>query len=759
MNKLYPSIFASLILVAAPVFAGDVKTASINSQNEKLDKATILKNAEKFLSQNLRKLVLNDNLNATFAENGNLVLFRKGPEGGGSIYIYDPAINSNPVELVTEQEIANKIEEKIGIKSIELRLVPIDYFADEKLLQVSAHGRKWKYNLTNKSIEQLPIETNSGISPDGKFKVFARNYNLWLVDLRTDKEIPITNNGNFDNRYGQNYPLLGDIVAKNTDEPTEPANISWSEDSKSFITYRLERNDSNIWEAVQQNPIGSQFPRSFKFVYPTAGAKKVPLVKPLLVEIVNGKPVINELAVPSTELLWPGDPPLYWSKSGKIFYEWSKRGYSELALYEIDKTTKNIALLAKETAYPIITVTSSSIRGSDELGGALIISEKTDWAQLYLTKFGENPDSRKALTNGQWEVAEIQQIDQNKNIFISGIGREKGVNPYYRALYKVNLNGKMDILTPEPLDHETIISSNGKYIIDKMSAANVPTKTLVRNGQNGSIIFELGEADASQLYKEGFTAPEIFETLADDGKTKLYATIFRPANFNPNFKYPIIENVYTGPTTHIFGETFSDNIFTSTNYIAQLGAIVVTIDGRGTSQRGKEFRSSAYQNLGEVGVDDHIHVIKEIAKKYKYIDLNRVGVYGGSAGGYDTARFLLRRPDFYKVGVASSGNHDLRLDKAWWPEVSMGIAEDAVWEKNSNISVAKNLKGKLMLVHGDIDDNVPVTATLRLSKALIDAGKPHEVVILPNTNHAVYQPYFWQKLSGFFLDNLINENK
>jgi dipeptidyl aminopeptidase/acylaminoacyl peptidase len=289
-----------------------------------------------------------------------------------------------------------------------------------------------------------------------------------------------------------------------------------------------------------------------------------------------------------------------------------------------------------------------------------------------------------------------------------------------------------------------------------MSSPTEPTKTLLRRASDGAIVMELGRADPSALLASGFTMPEPFETVADDGKTKLYGMIHRPANFDPSKSYAVIENVYTGPTTHRFGESYEDNVVAGLNGLAQWGAIVVTIDGRGTSQRGKAFRLPAYQNLGEVGLDDHIHVLKAMKAKYPYFDLDRVGVYGGSAGGYDTARFVLRRPDFYKVGVASSGNHDLRLDKAWWPEVSMGIADDATWERNSNISVAGNLKGKLMLIHGDIDDNVPVAASLRLSNALVKAGKPHELVILPNTNHAVMQPYYWNKLTSYFVTNLID---
>ena len=233
--------------------------------------------------------------------------------------------------------------------------------------------------------------------------------------------------------------------------------------------------------------------------------------------------------------------------------------------------------------------------------------------------------------------------------------------------------------------------------------------------------------------------------------------IFRPIGYDPARRYPVIDNVYTGPTTTQTPTSWRDSVSAAGNSVAQIGAVVVMIDGRGTSRRGQAFRLPAYQNLGEVGLDDHIAMIRQMAQKDPGLDITRVGVFGGSAGGYDAARFVLRRPEFFKVAVASSGNHDLRLDKAWWPEVSMGLADEATWERNSNMSVAGNLQGKLLLVHGDIDDNVPVTESVRLANAIIQAGKDVDLVILPNTTHAVYQPFFWRKLRDYFTRNLLDE--
>ncbi|EGF91721.1 prolyl oligopeptidase family protein [Asticcacaulis biprosthecium C19] len=695
-------------------------------------------------------LIIDLDMQARFVKDG--VLYRKGAKGKGVILLADPVTGVSH-ELAQDAVLVPKLTASGATFGETVDIRPTG-FADG-VLTVAAGGKEWSIDAAGAVTAKARAEKPDGVvSPDGKFRIVSRNYNLWKVEVATGKETPLTADGSYDARYGINYPLLGDMVAANSETPDMEVGAQWSEDGKQILTFRLSRNGSYIWHGVQPNPPGSQFPREFTYVYPTAGAVNVPHSQPVLIDAATGK--VTDLNVPAVPLLWPGNPALWWEK-GQVIYEWQARGYGELKLYAIDPATNVATVRVRESLKPIVTVTSTAMVSAPQLKGTLVISERSGWAQLYYVADGSDPNGGQRLTQGEWEVTNVAHIADGGPVLVGGIGREPGVNPYFRSLYKVGLDGAIANLTPEPLDHDVTLSEDAAWFIDRMSSPTEPTRTLLRSGADGRIVAELGRADPSALLATGFTMPEAFETVADDGKTKLYGMIYRPKNFDPKKKYPVIENVYTGPTTHRFEESYGDNVRGSVNSVAQLGAIVVTIDGRGTSQRGQAFRSSAYQNLGEVGLDDHIWVLKAMKKKYPYFDLDRVGVYGGSAGGYDTARFVLRRPDFYKVGVASSGNHDLRLDKAWWPEVSMGIADDATWERNSNASVAGNLKGKLMLIHGDIDDNVPVAASYRLSQALVAAGKPHELVILPNTNHAVFQPYYWNKLRDYFAVNLLGE--
>jgi dienelactone hydrolase len=743
----------SLFVLSSAAFAGDLPPI-----------AERYATAESYLAGKTGDLVTDLDLRARFVAGGTKVLYRHGAKGQGGIALADAATGQT-ADLTTEAALQPLLAPVMGADAKgPFDVSPEDYDAEKRVLTFNTGGRKLIYDMVANTVSAAPVETKAAdegvVSPDGRYKVIHKGYDLALVEIATNKETVLTANGSYDQRYGMNYPMFADMVEANSETPPMPVSVQWSPDSTQILTYRLDRNGSYIWHGVQPNPPGSQMPRHFDYVYPTAGAEKVPQFVPVVIDVaasLQGVVAPKVLNVPSDSMLWPGDPNFGWNKD-KIIYQWTKRGYGELVQYEIDPVTNQATVRVREAVKPLVTVTSSSIRPAPELDGSLVISERTGWAQLYFVGKGDKPEGGRALTKGNWEVIDVVHVDDKaKALLITGIGREAGVNPYFSSLYSLTLDGVIRNLTPEPLDHDVSVSEDGKTFIDRMSSPTVPVRTLLRSATDGHIIAELGKADPSALLASGFTPPEPFSTLADDGKTMLYGMIFRPKNFDPTRSYPVIEYVYTGPTTHVISEGYGRNIRNPAEGMAQIGAIVVEIDARGTSQRGQAFRLPAYQNLGEVGLDDHIWVLKAMKAKYSYFDLDRVGVFGHSAGGYDAARFILRRPDFYKVAVANSGNQDERLDKAWWPEVSMGVADDATWEKNSNIPVAGNLKGHLMLTHGDIDDNVPVAATLRLDAALVAANKPHELVIFANRNHNTIGPYYWRKHMDFFTQHLLNE--
>jgi dipeptidyl aminopeptidase/acylaminoacyl peptidase len=749
---------------ACPTAGAAHPVAPVATANAAPDIGQRYKLSDQFSGQGLGELIDNADVAPRFIGEGKGLLYRTGNRAT-PIYHYLDLATQKQRQVATMAQLLAGLSSASGkvIDAATAKIGEVDFDPTTSTVRFRALDSLWRLDNAGKAerITEEKQDENSLPSPDGRLRIIARNYNLVAVDSRNGREVALTTDGTREQPYGRSIPQLADILRAGTEEPDMPVSAQWSPDGRYLLSWRLDTRDVKKLSITQQNPPGSFYPRSFSYVYPLAGAEKLPQATRFVIDVEQamrrGKASIVPLAIPSESILFPSPPDMGWV-NGKPRILWTERGYTQQAVYQADPDTGAARIVAHEAVKPLITVTSSMILPAPELGGELSISERSGWAQLYLVT-PDNPDGGVPLTRGEWEVLSVDHVAGDKSsVIVTGVGREAARNPYWRALYRVPVKGgDLVELTPEPLDHDTSISPDGKWIVDQMSSPTSPTRAVLRDGATGRIVMELAKADDSRLSAAGYTAPEPFKGVAADGRTPIYGMIFRPAHFDPKRSYPIIDNVYTGPTTTDVPATWNDAHRVSGNGMAQLGAIVVMIDGTGTSRRGQAFRLPAYQNLGEVGLDDHIALIRQMAARYPYMDTGRVGVFGGSAGGYDTARFVLRRPNFFKVGVASSGNHDLRLDKTWWPEVSMGKADEATWERNSNMSVAGNLTGKLLLIHGDIDDNVPITESFRLAKALIDAGRDVDMVVLPNTTHAVYQPFFWKKLRDYFTLNLLGE--
>lgn len=720
--------------------------------------------ADAYMRPKLDQLIVDRDVQPHFVHDGAGLLYRQGPAAKRQ-WLYLDLATFQPRVLVSDATLAELLAKASGkpVKPGEWSLEDPDYDAGTATLSFQAFDKRWTYHADGTLAEATTGSQrgDDAVSPDGRYRIIARDHNLVAVETRTGRELPLTTDGTRDQPYGRGIPQLADILQQGTEDPELPVSVRWSPDSKRILTWRLDTRGVLRLGIVQPSPPGSIYPRSFSYIYPLAGAEKLPQATRYAIDVDRAfrkhraRPV--QLQIPSESLLYPADPDFSWI-DGQVRAQWTERGYKQLVIYRADPDTGSASVTAREAVEPLVTVTSSFLIPAPELGGELDVSERSGWAQLYLVR-PDDPNGGVALTHGAWEVVSVEHVDGKAGaVLVTGVGREHDRNPYYRALYRVPVaGGDPVLLTPEPLDHEVQVSPDGRWAVDAMSSPTVPTRTVVRDTRDGCIVAELARADASALVAQGFTPPEPFAGVAADGTTPIYGMIYRPANFDPSRSYPVIDNVYTGPTTTDVATSWSGTVTSSAESVAQLGAIVVMIDGRGTSRRGRAFRLEAYQNLGEVGIDDHIALIRQMAARYPQFDLSRVGVYGGSAGGYDTARFVLRRPGFFKVGVSSSGNHDLRLDKAWWPEATMGDPGQDIWERNSNLSVAGNAAGKLLLIHGDIDDNVPVTESLRLANALIQAHRDVDLVILPNTTHRVYQPYFWRKFRDYFVRNLLDE--
>lgn len=694
-------------------------------------------------------LVVDLDMQAGFAGEGNAVIHRKGAAGQGRILLADPVQGS--LQQVVDEAALRAALTAAGAPGARPGIVRYQSARRQLIVSVGESGQ-WAYDVASGRASRHDQRPKDPVSPDGRYRLFVRDYDLWIADVRSGEETALTRDGDFDRRYGINYPRFGQQVEANSDHPPMRVEAWWSPDSSRVLSYRLDRNGTPFHEGVQTQPPEGGEARRFRYVYPNAGDPDVPRLHPLLIDVASRR--VRLLDVPVHPLVFPVPPKLSW-EGDRIFYQWASRGFGELKLFEIEPETGKVRLRVHEALAPNVTVTSTAIRPVPELGGSLLVSERSGWAQLYWLADGDDPTGGRRLTSGDWEITALVHASKD-GILVTGKGREPGENPYFEHLYRVDLDGGLVRLTPEPLDHKVEVSKDGRWFVDRMSSPTEPTRTLVRSAVDGRIAMELGRADPWNLLADGFTSPEIFQGLATDGKTVLYGTIYRPRHFDPARRYPVIEHVYTGPTRHRFRENYEANVGGMASALTQLGTIVVTIDAPGTVARGRAFRMQAWQNLHAVGVDEHVHMLRAMQARYPYMDLDRgVGVIGGSSGGYDTFRFLVRRPDVYKAGVSQSGNHQLRMVKAWWPEIHMGRADESVWQRNSNATYADRLQGKLLLVHGDIDDNVPIGTTLTLSQALTRAGKDHRLLVLPNVGHAVRTPEFHRAVRAFFMAELI----
>jgi dipeptidyl-peptidase-4 len=387
-------------------------------------------------------------------------------------------------------------------------------------------------------------------------------------------------------------------------------------------------------------------------------------------------------------------------------------------------------------------------------------SEKSNWGHLYLYD-ARSGQLKNAITSGDFNVTQLIRIDEKaRTMFFLGVGREKG-DPYFVHLYRVGFDGKnLALLTPEDANHDVTLSPSGKYFVDNYSKPDVPSTSVVRD-ENGKLVASLEKADITKLLSTGWKAPMPITVKARDGQTDLYGLMFRPTNFDPAKKYPIVNHIYPGPQTGSVGSRNFSAARGDCQSLAELGFIVVEIDGMGTPWRSKKFHEAYFGNLGDNTLPDQVGGMQQLAKKYPWIDIERAGIYGHSGGGYATADAMFRYPDFFKVGISEAGNHDNREYEDDWAEKWQGLLvknSDGTtnYDNQANQLVARNLKGHLLLAHGTMDNNVPPYNTLLVVNELIKANKDFDLLLLPNRNHGFgNEPYMVRRRWDYFVRYLL----
>lgn len=656
--------------------------------------------------------------------------------------------------LFDHEKLAKALSDITGkeVKANELSISSAEPTENGNMTIVS-NGQKYALNLatyellevTEDKEENDPLQSKS---PDGKWIAYTKEYNLFVKSIETGEEFQLSTEGEKGYEYASWYGWYDKMEGENGERPKR-FYVNWSEDSKWISTSIVDTKNAEKMYLLDWSIDSLYKPKLLSYYRGSPGDTAMVKISPVFYNMVTKKEVktslptgthINAVNVRGSE------------KSGVYYVSIPERGYLKETIKLINVNNGQERTLMEEKSDTGID--NFEYRVLDDKQQLIFLSERSGWRQLHMLDI--TTGKTKQLTSGGYYVNGIEYIDEEgETVYFTGSGKEEGNNPYHQQLYKVDFKGKETLLTPENTHHQISFSEDGKYFTDNYSTINIPTRTVLRIAKTGKVITQLTSANTSMATAKGWKGPQPFSFTAKDGKTTLYGAYWKPTNFDANRSYPIIDATYTGPHTQRFPKSY--NRAFDNQSLAELGFIVVQLDGLGTSGRSKEFHDHSYKNMGN-NLEDHVLGIKHLAKKYSWIDIDRVGVFGHSAGGFDTGRALLAFPDFYKVGVASSADHDFRMEKAWWPEMYQGWPVDETYEEVSNITNAKNLKGKLLITHGGIDDNVNPSATFKLAEALIKADKEFDLLILPSQRHGYtgnYRKYFIKKRWNYFVEHLL----
>lgn len=625
----------------------------------------------------------------------------------------------------------------------------------------------------NKRTKSSPYSRRNGnefLSPNGKLAAYIENYNLWVRNLSTNKKTQLTFDGK--ENYGYATNNAGWTKSKG------PV-LKWSPKSDKIATFRQDARGVGEMYLTTTN-VGHPKLQAWKYALP--GDDKIFEIERIIIDIKSNNIVrlnmkndfqrsttTDHIAGRGGELL-----DTQWNKDGsKLAFISSSRDHKEAHLQIADSKTGNVSSIFKEN---VETYYESGVRGenwevlfdSDEY---IWYSEKDNWGHLYLYDL-KTKKLKNRITEGEWLVRELMHIDTEKRELIFTAGGKENGNPYHVYLYKVNFDGTgLQCLTPEKGTHKINPSPDWNYFVTTYSTTSNPPVSILKN-RNGEKITELSSSNSSELERNGWQKPIEFSVKARDNKTDLFGIMYVPSFYNENDKYPVLNYIYPGPQSGSVGNYSFVVARRDFQALAELGFVVVSVDAMGTPGRSKSFHDAYYGNMGDNGLPDNITTIEQLSKKYKAMDLSRVGIWGHSGGGFASTAALLRYPDFYDVAVSSSGNHDNRNYEADWGEKWHGLltplnlnssdgktdfdSTKTNYDIQANQLLVENLKGKLLIAHGMLDDNVPPSNTMVVVDALIKANKDFDLLLFPNKRHGYgdLSNYMMRRKWDFFVKHL-----
>lgn len=611
-----------------------------------------------------------------------------------------------------------------------------DHHANRQGSPFRRHERHWME--TDDEQDQRVVT-----SPDGKMDAWVEGYNVVV------------------HQVGRPYSEKHVLTQDGTIGRYYSSDLLWSPDSKKLFTCLRNKVERRYVYYVESSPKDQLQPILHKQEYAKPG-DELPQHLPVIIDVETGRKVVADAGAVANQysLDW-----FQWSPdSREVTMEYNRRGHQLYEMLAMSAATGGLRTIVREQSNTFVNYSRLWRQFIDVPGGKdggkkrmlLWTSERDNWNHLYLYDVASGKLVRQ-VTRGEWPVRSVQYVDEAKGVvYFSASGMNKDEDPYLVHYYKIGLDGKnLTCLTPENANHRAVYSSDYRYLVDTYSRVDLAPVTVLRSGEDGRLLKTLETADISRLTANGWVAPEVFKAKGRDGKTDMWGIIQRPTNFDPSRKYPVIEYIYAGP-----GDAYTPKSFSSYNWqatsLAELGFIVVQLDAMGTSYRGKKFEDVCYKNLQDAGFPDRELWIKAAAQKYPYMDADNVGIFGASAGGQESTTAVLLHGDFYKAAYSSCGCHDNRMDKIWWNEQWMGYPVDSSYVRASNVYNAPKLKRPLMLVVGELDDNVDPSSTYQVVDALIKANKNFELVVLPGVHHTMGESYGQHKRYDFFVKNLLH---
>lgn len=669
----------------------------------------------------------------------------------GNEYLLVDADRQTRRPLFVRDSLAVQLQQSLG-RRVDARNLPLDKGNLEASLDVFrfvCDGYNWRYEIAanrltregkvpprGKGRHWMETDDEKGwgpvTSPDGKYEAYIKNDNIFVRDKASGRERQLSQDGTLSNYYS--------------------SYIQWSPDSRKVLSCRIRPVQKRYVYYVESSPRDQLQPKLHQQEYAKPG-DELPFKVPCIFHVETGQRCIPETSLFAHQyslsyLRWDAD-----SKS--VTFEYNERGHKTYRVLELSAEDGKVRTLIEEKEekyvnYPLI------YRNYLQDGKHILwTSERDNYNHLYLYDRTTGRPVRQ-ITKGRWYVRGVQHVDeQNQWIYFSANGMNPKEDPYLIHYYRIGFDGKGLVeLTPDEGMHQAWFSSDYRYLVDVYSKVDTPPVAVLRDARTGRQVMPLEQADISRLEANGWRAPEVFSAKGRDGKTDIWGVIYRPTNFDPSRKYPVVEYIYSGPGGQHVPKSFSSYNWWMTS-LAELGFIVVQVDGMSTSFRSKDFEEVCYKNLKDAGQPDHMAWLQEAARRYPYMDLDRVGIFGSSAGGQEAMSAVLFHPEFYKAAYSACGCHDNRMDKIWWNELWMGYPVDSSYIESSNVEQAHRLERPLMLVVGEMDDNVDPASTMQVVNALIKANKDFELVVVPGAGHTMGDNFGEHKRYDFFVRHLM----